>query len=87
MLRFAARPREFGVTQLHEWRVEIAHRLLAHAAMADGGAAQRTLNVEAHRAALAATGIIWTTSKAHIVSGKWQTASILFPSGSKTKAP
>src|SRR5690606_3144655 len=38
-------------------RVETAESLLAHAAMADRGVAQRTLDAEAHRAALAPAGI------------------------------
>ena len=82
---------ELGAAHRNQRLVEIAARLLAHAAMADRGVAERALDAEAHRAALAAAGIDAAccrgSSPSPRYAGSWQTASTLLPSGSKTKAP
>src|SRR5690606_30493614 len=88
-LAFAARPGEVRLARGDERRIEIPKRLLAHAAMADRRLAKHALDVEAHGAALAAARIDRLVVEAHAPSpsGLWQTASILLPSGSMTKAP
>src|SRR5690606_33183170 len=88
-LAFAARPGEGRLARGDERRIEIPERLLAHAAMADRRLIEHALHMKPNGTALAAARIDRLVVEAHArsPSGLWQTASILLPSGSMTKAP
>src|SRR5690606_10044388 len=56
-LRLAARPGELRAAHGNERQIEIAARLLAHAAMADRRIPKRALDMKANRTALASAGV------------------------------